>query len=211
MSTLYFGLVCVRSFSGAGKSCLKLFVLRLLRIKGIQSGGDIVAAGNFFQHLLQIGRLEIEVNRAAYSAECNSARAGVPHESRDRIREGKFIRRQPFWTVIRKSRCGIILRIKSIGGDTMQEVDHLSCGGKRSFGVCPKRFEIARTIKRLDSGSVLRPRHVLLEFILDLQGFGAVPPLVTDIDLSMDDRFLYDRNVPVAVEIGRQASIASGH
>jgi hypothetical protein len=24
-----------------------------------------------------------------------------------------------------------------------------------------------------------------------LQGFGAVPPLVTDIDLSMDDRFLY--------------------
>ena len=24
-----------------------------------------------------------------------------------------------------------------------------------------------------------------------LQGFGAVPPLVTDIDLSMDDKFLY--------------------
>jgi hypothetical protein len=24
-----------------------------------------------------------------------------------------------------------------------------------------------------------------------LQGFGAVPPLVTDIDLSVDDRFLY--------------------
>src|SRR5207245_10340557 len=24
-----------------------------------------------------------------------------------------------------------------------------------------------------------------------LQGFGAVPPLVTDIDLSLDDRFLY--------------------
>ncbi|MFX8813115.1 selenium-binding protein SBP56-related protein, partial [Acinetobacter baumannii] len=24
-----------------------------------------------------------------------------------------------------------------------------------------------------------------------LQGFGAVPPLVSDIDLSMDDRFLY--------------------
>jgi len=24
-----------------------------------------------------------------------------------------------------------------------------------------------------------------------LQGFGAVPPLITDIDLSMDDRFLY--------------------
>jgi hypothetical protein len=24
-----------------------------------------------------------------------------------------------------------------------------------------------------------------------LQGFGAVPPLVADIDLSMDDRFLY--------------------
>jgi hypothetical protein len=38
--------------------------LRLLWIKGIQSGSDIVAAGNFFQHLLQIGRLEIEVNGA---------------------------------------------------------------------------------------------------------------------------------------------------
>jgi methanethiol oxidase len=61
-------------------------------------------------------------------------------------------------------------------------------GPDRAFQVCGK---ISRTIKRLDSGSVLQARHVLLEFILDLQGFGAVPPLVTDIDLSMDDRFLY--------------------
>jgi len=126
-----------------------------------------MAAGNFIQHLLQIGRLDIEENGAAYSAEWHSARARMPHESRDRIREGKFIRRQPFWTMIRKSRCGIILRIQSIGGDTVQEVDHLLCSGERSFGVCPKQCEIARTIKRLDSGSVLQPRHVLLEFILD--------------------------------------------
>ena len=49
--------------SRTSKGCLKLLVLRLLWIKGIQSGGDIVAAGNFLQNLLQIGRFEIEINR----------------------------------------------------------------------------------------------------------------------------------------------------
>jgi protease II len=37
--------------------------------------------------------------------------------------------------------------------------------GKRSSGVYPKRCEIASSIKRLDSCSVLQARHVLLEFI----------------------------------------------
>ena len=58
-------LVCARGdssirvpcFSGTGKSSFKLFVLRLLWIKGIQGGSDIVTAGNFLQYLLQIGRL----------------------------------------------------------------------------------------------------------------------------------------------------------
>ena len=120
-----------------------------------------------FQHLLEIGRLEIEVNGAAYSAECDSARAGVPHESHDRIRQGKFISRQPLWTTISKSGDGVIPRIKSIGNDTMQEVDHLLRSGKRSSGVYPKRCEIASSIKRLNRGSVLQARYVLLELIRD--------------------------------------------
>jgi hypothetical protein len=37
---------------------------------------------------------EIEVNRSAYSAKCNSAGAGVSHESRNRIRQRKLIHRQ---------------------------------------------------------------------------------------------------------------------
>ena len=123
------GITRVPFFSGAGKSSLKLFVLRLLWIKGIQSGSDIVAAGNFLQHLLQIGRLEIEVNGAAYSAECHSARAGMPHESHDRIRQGKLIRRQPLWTTISKGGRRVILGIKTISSDTMQEVDTLLCAG----------------------------------------------------------------------------------
>ena len=171
MSALFFGLGravnSVPFFSGASKSSLKLFVLRLLWIKGIQSGSNIVAAGNFFQHLLQIGRLEIEVNGAAYSAECDSARAGVPHESHDRIRQGKFISRQPLWTTISKSGDGVIPRIKSIGNDTMQEVDHLLRSGKRSSGVYPKRCEITPAIKCLNRSSVLRARYVLLELIRD--------------------------------------------
>src|SRR5437763_1795494 len=97
----------------------------------------------------------------------------MPHESRDRIRQGKFIGRQPFWTMISKSGCGIILRIESISSDTMQEVDHPLCSGERSSGVYPKRCEIAPTIKRLDGCSVLQARHVLLELVLDqgLQSF----------------------------------------
>ena len=66
--------------------------------------------------------------------------------------------------MISKSRCGVILRIESISSDTMQEVDHLLCSGKRSSSVYPKRCEIAPTIKRLDSCSVLQARHILLEF-----------------------------------------------
>ena len=171
VSALYFvrgrGDNSVPFFSGASKSSLKLFVLRLLWIKGIQSGSDIVAAGNFFQHLLQIGRLEIEVNGAAYSAECHSARAGVPHESHDRIRQGKFIRRPPLWTAISKSGGGVIPRIKSISSDTMQEVDHLLRSGKRSSGVYPKRCEITPAIKCLNRGSVLQARYVLLKLFRD--------------------------------------------
>ena len=53
VSALYFGLGrrvnSVPFFSGASKSSLKLFVLRLLSIFAIQSGSDIVAAGNFFR------------------------------------------------------------------------------------------------------------------------------------------------------------------
>src|SRR5262249_39971174 len=110
----------VTCFSSTGKGCLKPFLFRLLWIKGIQATSNILAAGNFLQHLLQIGRFEIEVNRAAYSAESDSACAGMSHESRDRIRQRKFIRGQLRWITISKSRCRIILWIKAISSNIMQ-------------------------------------------------------------------------------------------
>src|SRR5262249_32109961 len=166
-------LVCTRGdnyihvpcFSGTGKGCLKLFVLRLLWIKGIQGTSNIMAASNFLQHLLQIGRFEIEVNRAAYSAECDSACAGMSHESRDRIRQRKFIRGQLRWITISKSRCRIILWIKTISSNTMQEVYGFARTRERSGGIHPKRYKIAPSVKALNRSSVLRARHILLEFI----------------------------------------------
>jgi len=157
----------VPCFSGTGKRSLKLFVLRLLWIKGIQGGGDIAAAGNFLQHLLQIGRLEIEVNRSAYSAEYDSAYTVVSHESRDRIRERKLIRCQPRWIKISKRRRRIVLRLKTISSDTMQEVYGLASAWKHPGGIHPEWSKIALTIKRLNRSSVLWARHVLLEFVRD--------------------------------------------
>ena len=157
----------VPCFSRMGKRRLKLFVLRLLWIKGIQSSSYIMAAGNFSSTCCRSGDFKIEVNRAAYSAECDPACAGMPHESHYRIRQGKLIGRQPCWIMISKGRCRVILRIKSISSDTMQEVYQPLCAGERSAGIYPKRSEITPTIKRLDSSSVLQARHVLLEFIRD--------------------------------------------
>ena len=56
-------------------------------------------------------------------------------KSRPRIRQGKFISRQPLWTTISKSGDRVIPQIESISSDTMQEVDHLLRSGKRSSGV----------------------------------------------------------------------------
>ena len=47
----------------------------------------------------------------------------------------------------------------------MQEVYGLACAGERSGGIYPEWSKITLTIKRLDGGSVLQARHVLLEFI----------------------------------------------
>src|SRR6476469_5651528 len=91
----------------------------------------------------------------------HAARKSRPNSS------GQALGRQPFWTMISKCRCRVILRIESIGSDSMQEVDHLLCSGKRSSGVYPKRREVAPTIKRLDSCAVLQAQHVLLDLILD--------------------------------------------
>jgi hypothetical protein len=91
----------------------------------------------------------------------------MPHESRNRISQRKFIYHQPRWITISKSRRRIILRVKPISGDTMQKVYRLPSAWKHSSGINPKRRKIAPTIERLNRCSVLGARHVLLESIRD--------------------------------------------
>jgi hypothetical protein len=91
----------------------------------------------------------------------------MAHESRDRIRQRELIRCQPRWIRISKSRRRIVLRVKTISSDAVQEVYSLPRAWKRSGGIHPEWGKVAPTIKRLDGGSVLRARHVLLESARD--------------------------------------------
>ena len=91
----------------------------------------------------------------------------MSHESRNRIRQRKVIRRQPRRIEISKGWRRVVLRVKTISSDTMQEVYGFARAWKRSSGLHPERGKIAPTIKRLNRSSVLRARHVLLEFIRD--------------------------------------------
>ena len=60
-----------------------------------------------------------------------------------------------------------VLGVKTISNNTVQEVYSLARAWKRSSGIHPEWGKIALTIKRLNRSSVLRARHVLLEFIRD--------------------------------------------
>ena len=55
------------------------------------------------------------------------------------------------------------LGVKTVGSYTMQEVYGSARAWKCSSGIHPDGDKIALTIKRLNRGSVLRARHVLLE------------------------------------------------
>ena len=111
------------------------------------------------------GDLRSKWIESAHFAKRDSTSAGMPHESRDRIRQRDLICRQPRGITIGKGGRRIVLGVETISRNTMQEVYGLASAWERTGGIYPEGSKITLTIERLDGGSVLRAHYVLLKSI----------------------------------------------
>ena len=103
-------------------SCgLERLVLRRLRIEGVERGADVGAVGELAEHVGRVGRLLVEIDRAAHPRERHAADAGVAREGDDGIGQRQLVGGELGRIGVAESRRRIVRRIEAVGRHALQE------------------------------------------------------------------------------------------